>query len=261
MKIESSITVIIPAGNEEKNIERSIKSVIDWCERVVVIASGSDETARIAEKLGAKVVVKKPDPKKSIFISIQEWINDIASNATTEWIMRLDADEVVTNALREEIIEFVTPQVTNLSAYGIPRSQYFWGGFLKGGDWYYDRLIRLWKRGAAFYDSSCAVHEQLTVKGEVGYLKSRLEHYSHPTLKVYIEKINSYTSLEIENMSETRSEALRKMLYVPPYVWLRWFFYHHGYRDGWRGIVAATMRAYYEFLRFAKKAERDSQST
>lgn len=229
-------------------------SVIDWCENVVVIASGSDKTALIAKKLGARVIEKKPDPKKSIFSEIQEWINDTAQNATTEWIMRLDADEVVPDALKHEILS--TLQVGSFSAFGLPRSQYFWGGFLKGGDWYYDRLVRLWKRGAAFYDSSYAVHEQLIVQGKIGHLNNRLLHYSHPTLGVYIEKINTYTTLEIQNMKESKQQALWKMIWVPPYVWLRWFFYHHGYRDGWRGIVAATCRAYYEFLRFAKKAEQ-----
>lgn len=245
------LTVIIPAGNEEENIERCVQSVIGWS-RVVVICSGTDSTAKRAEKLGAHILQKKPTGK-GIFIDIQHWINEVSDTTSTDWVMRLDADEVVPPTLKDELLEALD---ADFDAYGIPRDQYFWGGFLKGGDWYYDRLVRLWRKGHAQYMNNNAVHEQVTVTGKTGYLNNRLEHYSHPTLSVYIDKINRYTDLETQSIRLTRNDALVKMILMPLYVWVRWFFYHHGYRDGWRGFVAATMRAYYEFLQYAKYTER-----
>lgn len=249
------ITAIIPAFNEEQNIDRCIKSLL-WCDKVQVLWMGDDQTGKRATLLGAEVVElnKSIDPN---FVSVQKNINWAIAHATTDWILRVDADEVVTSELKEEILQILTTSyklkaTSSLVAYGIPRSQYFMGDFLKGGDWAYDRLVRLFKPKYARFDPIVAVHEQFKVDGTIGYMKNRLLHYSHPTLSDAIGKFNMYTTMEAKQLHESYYIAFLKMIFQPAYVFARWMIWHKGYKDGTRGVIAGFLRGFYDFLLYAK---------
>jgi len=254
---KSTITVLIPARNEEENIARAVKSAL-WADQVIVLWDGNDKTKEIAQRLGAKVIIRNRSDKQS-FVSVQKNINWAIDNIDSDWFLRIDADEEITPKLRDEIQKTIN-KGGGIVAYGIPRNQYFWGDFLRGGDWYYDRLVRLFKKGKARYEPIVPVHEQFQVFGKTGYLKNRLNHYSHPNLSEAIKKFQLYTDIESQNLKISKGEALAKMVYLPPYVFLRWFFYHHGWRDGIRGLVAGAMRAWYEFLIYSKFIFRSPKS-
>lgn len=249
-----TITAVIPAKNEEKNIERCIKSVL-WCNKILVICTGTDRTVDIAKGMGAEVVEKNKSDTDD-FEELQRNLNWANETATTDWVLRIDADEVVTPELKDEIISFLTtpyPLTTPLPvAYGIPRKQNFLGTFLTGGDWAYDRLTRLFKPQFCKYEPIVKVHEQFQVNGSIGYLKNTLLHYSHPDKATLMKKFESYTSLEAQQLKETKLSALLKLFTVPPYVFLRWMIYHHGYRDGLVGVQAGAMRAYYDVMLYSK---------
>lgn len=247
-----TITAVIPTKNEEKNIERCIKSLL-WCDKIIVIVTGTDKTETIAKKLGAQVVKKRELNKKDDFEKVQYNINWAIKNCTTDWMIRVDADEVVTPELAKEIVLILKSKTGNLPvAYGISRKQYFLGTFLKGGDWAYDRLTRLFKPKFCLYNPVVKIHEQIRVNGKIDYLKKSLLHYSHPDLKTLLKKFNSYTTLEAKQLKETKLSAFFKLIFIPPYIFLRWMIYHHGYRDGLRGAQAGLMRAYYGVLLYSK---------
>lgn len=260
MQTKQTITAVIPAKNEESNIKRCLES-LTWCDKIVVMSMGDDKTGEIATKMGAEIVEMNKS-EKSDFIGVQKNINWAIDHATTDWILRIDADEVVTPELRNEIQNILTlsgreeKEPDTKVAYGIPRKQFFWGGFLTGGDWAYDRLVRLFRPAFARYQPIVQVHEQFKVEGEIGYLENKLEHYSHPTLHVAVQKFNDYTDVQIHEVRDSFTQALFKMIFLPPYIFLRWFFWHHGYRDGIRGVVAGLFRAWYEFLLYSKYLEK-----
>lgn len=246
-----TITAVIPAKNEEANIGRCIESV-SWCNKVLVISTGTDMTAEIARNLGAEVVEKNKSDKDD-FEELQRNLNWANETAKTDWVLRIDADEVVTSELKNEIQAILNLESEDdIVAYGIPRKQNFLGTFLTGGDWAYDRLTRLFKPQLCKYDPIVKVHEQFKVKGKIGYLKNALLHFSHPDRKTLIKKFDSYTSLEALELKETRLSALLKLFIVPPYVFLRWMIYHHGYRDGMVGVRAAAWRAFYDVMLYFK---------
>ena len=224
---------------------------------------------------------------KDDFMAVQKNINWAIDNCKTDWVLRIDADEVVTEELKKEILKILTtdsvscfppanappakrglrvvgtPTTTAtccydkcVVAYGIPRAQYFWGGFLKGGDWAYDRLVRLFRPKHGRYDPIVPVHEQFRVDGKIGYLKNKLLHYSHPTLEEAIKKFDSYTTIQVAQFDESVPQAILKMIFLPPYIFLRWMIWHLGIRDGLRGIVAGAMRSWYEFILYAKYLEK-----
>lgn len=311
--MNQTITVVIPALNEERNIERCINS-LRWCDKVIVIWMGQDKTGAIAKKLGAEVYTRRTPNTLRVndsfnntlrvlndFRQVQKNINWAIDHCKTDWMLRIDADEVVTDELKKEILLTInskyeirnTKQYQNSNnknskqkdlinsnfgnsnlfrasnfdirilpvAYGIPRSQYFCGGFLKGGDWAYDRLVRLFQPQFCRYDPIVSVHEQFKVipvngvygvNGQIGYLKNKLLHYSHPTLKDVIDKFQKYTDMEAKELHITKFSAFWNMFTQPVYVFLRWTFWHHGYRDGFRGVLAGLMRGWYEYLKYSK---------
>ena len=280
-----TITAVIPAYNEEDNIARCLESLA-WVDKLIVYSSGDDKTAEIAKSMGAEVRVYRKRTKPD-FTLVQKEINDAIEKCQTDWLLRVDADEVVTEGLKREISTLLSnkSQVTNYPtsprelgsalgagkqvtssklqgtednliltpvAYGVPRKQFFLGHFLKGGDWAYDRLVRLFKPQFCKYDPIVKVHEQFKVDGEVGYLQNPLDHYSHPNLKTLLQKFDIYTSLEAEELKISKLKAFGKMLFNPPNIFARWFFYHYGYRDGIYGILAGALRGYYDFLLYWK---------
>lgn len=252
-----TITAVIPAKNEESNIGRCIESV-SWCNKVLVIVTGTDMTAEIARNLGAEVVAKNKSDKDD-FEELQRNLNWANETAKTDWVLRIDADEVATSELKAEIQEILNLKLEgDIVAYGIPRKQNFLGTFLTGGDWAYDRLTRLFKPQFCKYDPIVKVHEQFQVKGKIGYLKNTLLHFSHPDRKTLIKKFDSYTTLEALELKETQLGALLKLLIVPPYVFLRWMIYHHGYRDGMVGVRAAAWRAFYDVMLYWKFLNKKS---
>jgi glycosyltransferase involved in cell wall biosynthesis len=252
--MSATITAIIPAKNEEHNIARCIES-LRWCDKIVVLWMGNDDTKKIAESLGATVVTRN-QKNNDDFVAVQENINWAIEKAETDWILRIDADEVVTKALQKEILAILNGNIDkSIAAYRIPRRHYIFGGFLKGGDWAYDKLVRLFRPTCARYDPIVHVHEQFTVNGRIALLSEYIDHYSHPTLDMAIQKINTYTTMEKFQMTDSTKTAYAKMLILPPYIFLRWMIWHHGYRDGLRGIVAATVRSFYDFLLYAKYIE------
>jgi glycosyltransferase involved in cell wall biosynthesis len=246
-----TITAIIPTKNEEHNIKRCIESLM-WCDKVQVLFMGNDKTGEIAKSLGAEVI-ERNKREISDFEAVQENINFAIENAKTDWILRIDADEVVTPELKAEILEILNKNDDQIVAYGVPRKQFFIDDFLRGGDWAYDRLIRLFKKDVAKYEPIVPVHEQFVIKGETANLKHALLHYSHPTLNDVLRKFNLYTSMEAKNLKISNSEAFFKMIFLPPYIFLRWTFWHKGFVDGKRGIVAGILRGFYDFLVYAKK--------
>jgi len=250
-----TITAVIPAKNEEANIERCIQSVA-WCDRIVVMWMGDDETGEIAKRLGAEVIEQNKSDRAD-YASVQQNINWAIDHCTTDWMLRIDADEAVTPELKEEICSNVltlerSNVETSIVAYGIPRAQFFWKGFLRGGDWAYDRLVRLFRPKYARYDPIVAIHEQFKVTGKVGYLHNRLLHYSHPTLAVARAKFQTYTDREVGDMTESAPRAMFNLIFQPPYVFLRWMIWHQGWKDGCLGVVAGAYRAWYEWLKYSK---------
>ena len=251
-----TITAVIPTYNEEKNIARCLKSVL-WCDKIILLSMGSDNTEKIAQEIvkeakkSEKLIIKKYKTDRPNFELVQKAINWAIDNCKTDWVLRIDADEEVTTGLIDEIKTKIE-NVTDIVAYGIPRNQYFIDGFIYHGDWAYDRLTRLFKPEFCRYDPIVPVHEQFKVKGKIGFTKNKLNHYSHPNLKTVVEKFQLYTSMEASDLKISKPLAIVKLIYRPPYVFLRWYLYRKGFLDGQRGLIAGLMRGWYEFLIYSK---------
>lgn len=246
----SKITAVISAFNEEKHIERCLKSLSFADEIVVVDNSSSDKTGEIAKKYTKNVFTQKNNPKQ---IDIQK--NFGFEKAKGEWVLSIDADEEVSAELKEEINKILNSKpssLANINGFWIPRKNFMFGKWIKENTgWYPDYQLRLFRKGKGKYKSQ-HVHEDLEVIGETEKLKEHLIHHNYDSISQYVQKIMIYAPNEAENKLEngyvfSYFDAIR----FPLADFLNWFFARKGYKDGFHGLILALMQAFYHFLVFA----------
>jgi len=242
--MKTTISVAIATYNEVENINRCLDAVSSWVEEIVVVDGHStDDTIKIIKKYkNAKVI--STDNKAMFHLNKQMAIDA----CTGDWIFQLDADEVVTSALKDEILKTIPD--TKYNGYWIKRKNYFLGKFLSKGGVYPDPTIRLYRRG--FGKLPCKnVHEQAEVKGLVGTLNSDLLHYADPNFSRYLLRNDRYTSLLAQDFKNAGVKInyinfLNYFLFKPIYWFFLAYFLHRGYVDAFPGFVFA----WYSSLRF-----------
>ena len=226
--------------NEEQNLASCLSSIQGIADEIIVVDGGStDKTIEIAKKFNTKVI--QTDNPLIFHINKQKALDACQGI----WILQLDADEVVTDKLQNEIKEMIKSERYN--GYYIPRKNYFWGHFMRKGGQYPDYVIRLVKRGKAVFPCK-SVHEQIEIEGEVGYLKEPLLHYAYKTKNDYWRKADAYTTLTAWKLKQ---EGIQKNLrnwavyvvFKPIVTFFTIYIRHKGFVDGWYGLVFAYWSA------------------
>ena len=240
----NTLSVVLATFNEEKNIRRCLDSVKDFADEIVIVdGTSKDSTVEIAQQYGAKVVVTDNPP---IFhINKQKAID----KATKDWILQLDADEAVTDGLKEEIQSILSSDESK-DGYWIPRKNYFLGRYLMKGGQYPDYTLRLYKRGKGRLPQR-DVHEQAVVTGTVGYLHHPLDHLVDPEFGRYYMRWKRYTALIAKELHEKKIglsviEAVKHLLVLPVWWFLLTYIRHKGFMDSWQGFVFS----FFSSLRF-----------
>lgn len=233
--MNQGISVVLAVYNEEKNLRQSLESVSDLAWEIVIVDGGStDKTIEIAKEFGAKIIQTDNPP----VFHINK--NKAIDAAKGDWILQLDADEVVSKELAKEIRE-VTSNKTDISGYWIPRKNFFLGRFLKKGGQYPDYTLRLYRNGKGRLPAK-DVHEQAVVEGEVGFLKNDLLHLRDKNFGIYIKRLNLYTDLIAIQMKQkgVKKNALSFIdyLFIKPGWWfVKTYFRHRGFVDGFPGFI------------------------
>lgn len=281
---KAPISVVIPVKNEEKNIEKCLRSVEFADEIFVVDSSSTDKTVEISRKFTDKIYnfeYRGEWPKKKGWaISSLPFRN--------EWIFLLDADEEVSEELRDEIIKLFEGN-PDADAYFVNRKFYFLGKWIRHCGWYPSWNIRLFKKGKVRFErltlssreeyGDAEVHEHLLVDGRAGYLKNDLIHNDLKGIYGWIEKHNRYSEWEAEvylNLKRGKEkEGLKPSLFGNPVerkrflkkLWvnipfrplLRFFYmyiYRLGFLDGYPGFIFSLLMSYHELMINAKMRER-----
>lgn len=246
------ISVCIIAGNEALRIRRALESVANWTSEIIVVLNKdvNDGTERIVESFGGKVFY---EPWKG-FIAQK---NSASQKAGHPWILGLDADEVVSPELRAEIQRlFAAPEIfSGIAAFSLPRCTFYCGRWIRHGDWYPDRIVRLWRRGNGVWGGNDP-HAAVAVNGRTGKLKHDLLHFSMEDLNHLIHKTILYTDTFARQKLEARQNAsLFALWFRPLWRFVRSYFLRLGFLDGWQGLSIAWLAAFYTFLRYAKVRE------
>jgi len=232
------LSVTLAVYNEGKFLDQcldTIKAIAD--EIIIVDGSSTDNTIAIAKKYKAIIISTTNKPN---FHINKKMANDAASG---EWILQMDADELVSPSLAKEIKTTIDGNPEE-NGFWIPRSNFFLGRFLKKGGAYPDYTIRLYRRGNGNLPAK-DVHEQARVEGNTGYLKNNLLHYSNRTFGEYIEKrFNRYTDVMAR---QVKGGLIRNMIWEPlfnrnqGFLWI--YFRHLGFLDGFPGFIWALFSA------------------
>ena len=252
-------TAIILTLNEESNIKDCVMSLLDFCNRVVVIDSfSSDDTVAIAKSLGCDVYQHK-------FENYAKQFNYglFNTNISTEWVLRIDADERLTDAAKKEIIT----KLEKNNAYNgviIPLEVIFLGKKLKHGGIYPIRRLSLFKRAFGKMEEKNMDEHIVLSEGKVLTIKSVCEHHDYKSLKNWLHKHIDYAFREADDAEqiinkEAAFKDKKRALYykIPSFIRAKLYFIYRyylrlGFLDGKAGRYFALMQAY--FYRIAVEA-------
>jgi len=242
------ISAVLIAQNEERHIADALASV-SFCDEIVLVDSGStDRTREIAEASGARVVVNAPWPG---FVAQRDFAVRAAKH---DWVLALDADERVSQALREEI-EALRRKGFARAGYRIPRVAYYLGRWIRGTDWYPDWQVRFFNRAHAGWQGDL-VHESVTVHGPVGRLRGELEHHPYADVSDHLHKIDSYTTLWARQAHAAgRRTNVVDMTAAAAWAFFRNYVLKRGVLLGSTGFVVCVLNTHYTFVKLAKLRE------
>lgn len=245
------ISVFIITKNEADRIPLSIKSVVDWVDEVLVIDSGSvDRTVDVSRELGAEV-------------SFNEW-NGYGpqkihgeSLCRNDWILNIDADEEITEALKLEIITLFAHDKLAYPAYRIPILPIYYFQE-KGHSWTaFHKPVRLYKKSVCGFKQEY-VHDSVAIPNgvHVGTLRSVVNHRSFRSLVHHVDKVNSYSSMQAQVMDESGRRTNFLIMFVLPFLaFWKSYLLRREFVNGIDGVLTSHMYAFQRFIRYAKLRE------
>lgn len=244
-------SVVIVTKNEERNIGNALKSVKDFEDIVVVDSFSEDRTVEICKEYTNRIFQHKWQgyaKQKQIAIDY----------AKKDWVLLLDADERISPELKNEISNLFTDKTKiAYQGYYIPRKNYFLGKWIKHSGWWPDYTIRLFRKDSSQVQQR-EVHEKVIVKGQTGYLKNPLLHYTYETISEFISKMQNYSTLSAKEINKEKIPAtvlFLKMTINPIFTFIKMFLLKQGFRDGFHGFILSALYSFYTFLKYLKTWE------
>jgi len=243
MDPQHSLTVVIVAKNEARNITECVASV-SFADEVVVLDSGStDQTAALARAAGARVV-------QTDWPGYGPQVARGFTLATSAWVLSLDADERISPALQAEIVAAIRSDA--FDGYRIPRLSEFCGRFIHHSGWRPDRTLRLGRRVRSGFTDHF-LHAHMTVDGRVGDLAHSLVHFSYPDMHDVLEKLDRYSSGHARDMlAGGASASVGKAVMHGIFAFIRTYLLRLGFLDGQHGLMLAIYNAEYTYYKYIK---------
>lgn len=212
------LSVALVTYNEEHIIEKTLSAIHNWVDQIVVVDSFStDNTVSILEMFNVTIIQEK-------WQGYSKQKNLAISKCTGDWVLVLDADEVINPALKNEILKAIN-NPKNLGGFKIKRKFYIGKRWIRYGGYYPDFQLRLFRNNLNVRFKQREVHESIELNKPVGYLKNPLEHYAYDSLRGYKKTLKKYAEL-------ASKEIKNKTFYLPPLRALWAFTYRYLFRLG-----------------------------
>jgi glycosyltransferase involved in cell wall biosynthesis len=249
-----TLSVVLITQNEERNLPRTLASVMplvrDGKGEIIVVDSGStDRTVEVARSFGARVFVEA-------WKGFAAQKNSAMDKAEMDWVLQLDADEALEPELAVEM-ETALKAGADIRGFWIPRKNFFLGRWIRHGGFYPDPKLRLVRRGAGRFEEYGA-HPTIKVDGPTGRLSHALLHNAYPTLRGYIDHMNSYSSMgaEVAVAKGRRAFSFVDIVIRPLLTFIYNYFIRLGFLDGRQGLLLHLYHSVYVSWKYAKAWER-----
>jgi glycosyltransferase involved in cell wall biosynthesis len=241
------LTACIITLNEEAQLADCLRS-LDFCDEIIVVDSHStDRTREIAASFGARVIERDwPGYRSQKQFAVDAAMHD--------WVVSLDADERLSEGLREEIVRLRNAPAaiaaegaatSGVVGYRMPRMTRYFGEWIRHGDWYPDRLLRVFDRRHCRFGGE-EVHEKVVPQGKVGSLRHPILHDSYEGLDDQLAKLQRYARMWAEaRHAKGKRASLVEIFFNPFWRFFRAYVLRLGLLDGWRGLCIALIEANY----------------
>lgn len=251
--MREKVSACITAGNEEEKIADCLESV-RWADEIVVVDSFStDRTAEICRRYTDRVY----QHEWLGYIGQKNLAKDLAQNP---WVLFLDADEVISPDLRDEILdEMTSARCAQVAGYEFPRMVKYLGRWIRRGDWYPDVKLRLFRkdRGRCCGEEP---HDRIVVEGRVKRLNSPLYHFTYTDVADQVGTINRFSTITaVGHHKRGRRFRYSDLWFRPVFRFFRGYILKRGFLDGIPGLVVAVTVAYGVFIKYAKLWEMELQ--
>lgn len=239
------ISACIIAMNEADRIGDCLAS-LEFCDEILVVDShSSDATREVAAAAGARVIER-------------DWPGHVAQKEFTiraaahDWVLCVDADERISEPLREQIIALRDAGFAGHNGWRMPRLCSYLGGWIRHGNWYPDRQLRLFNREQGHWGGHDP-HDKVQLKGSMGELAADLIHHPYRHFSDHLSTIDKYTTTMAQGLYDRgKRSSIFKIVFNPTWKFLRFFIVKRSFLDGWRGVLLAYLAAHYTRLKYAK---------
>jgi glycosyltransferase involved in cell wall biosynthesis len=240
-----TVSAIVVCYNEEDNIGRCLESLV-WCDEIVVVDSFStDRTVEICGRYTDRIIQRE-------WAGYRDQKAFAHSQATKDWVLLVDSDELVTPKLRDEIKEALVAHGEGFAGFSLPRVVFYLRRWWWRGGWYPDYDVRLFRRDRATWGGSDP-HEKILVDGKVRRLRNPLHHFSYRDIEDHVQRINRFTSISSRELAnEQKRWRLGDALLRPAFRFFRSYVLKRGFLEGFAGFYVAVTAAVYVFLKYAK---------
>jgi len=239
------LSVTLITFNESTKVERALKSIAPLADEIVVVDSFStDKTEEICRKY-TEQFLKRDWP------GYRDQKNFALNQATHEWVLSIDADEVISPALLVELLAWKHSEKEH-SGYLMPRRTFFMGQWIYHTTWYPDWQLRLFRKSEASWVGG-RVHESVRVVGSVQRMENVIEHYTYSDISEYLAQLQNFTDLSARDyFDQGRRAHLSNLVLNPAVEFTRNYFLCRGFLDGVAGLVVSCLAAVSVFFKFLK---------
>lgn len=253
MKKRPPISVYVLTGRNSRTLECALKSISGWADEIVVVDSMQEElTAEIGRRYATKFIQQK-------WQGFQAQYQFASDNCTHDWRMFVDADEEISDDLKQEIDRALIAE-SDVSdeahtTFIIPRRTYFLGRWIAHGSWIHDEEVRLYFRNTARWTEG--LHSALATEGKEAHLSNHYRHYTYRNISDWIQTMDHYTDVAAASGFERGKRAsLMKLIFEPLWYFVKNYIIRRGFLDGIPGLIVYASGSFYVFMKYAKLWEK-----